>query len=179
MLVAESHMFQAALKLQCLVWPTSVLWYWGRLLRDPWTAIRPNQSILKEISPGCSLEGLILKLKLQYFGHLMRRVDSLEKALMLGRIGGRRRTEWQWVRWLDDITISMDMGLGRLGAGDGQGGLACCDSWCRKEADWVTELNWTSLLPLWRETKSSYFLNGKVHIKGSKPFPVLSTLLKI
>ena len=83
-------------------------------MRVPWTAIRSNQSILKEISPGCSLEGLMLKLKLQYFGHLMRRVDSLEKTLMLGRIGGRRRRGRQRMRWLDDVTDSMGMGLGRL-----------------------------------------------------------------
>ena len=80
------------------------LWCWRRLLRVPWTARRSNQSILKEISPGCSLEGLMLKLKLQYFGHLMRRVDSLEKTLMLGGIGGRRRRGWQRMRWLDGIT---------------------------------------------------------------------------
>ena len=84
------------------------------LLRVPWTARRSKQYILKEISPGCSLEGLMLKLKLQYFGHLMQRVDSLEKTLMLGRIGGRRRRGWQRMRWLDGITDSMDMGLGRL-----------------------------------------------------------------
>ena len=89
------------------------LWCWRRLLRVPWTARRSNQSILKEIGPGCSLEGLMLKLKLQYFGHLVRRVDSLEKTLMLGRIGGRRRG-WQRMRWLDGITDSMDMGLGWL-----------------------------------------------------------------
>ena len=83
-------------------------------MRVPWTARRSNQSILKEISPGCSLEGLMLKLKLQYFGHLMRRVDSLEKTLMLGRIGGRRRRGQQRMRWLDDITDSMDMSLGEL-----------------------------------------------------------------
>ena len=90
------------------------LWCWRRLLRVPWTARRSNQSVLKEISPGCSLEGLILKLKLQYFGHLMRRADSLEKTLMLGRIEGRRRRGWQRMRWLDGITNSMDMGLGGL-----------------------------------------------------------------
>ena len=84
------------------------LWCWRRLLRVPWTARRSNQSILKEISPGCSLEGLMLKLKLQYFGHLMRRVDSLEKTLMLGGIRGWRRRGWQRKRWLDGITDSMD-----------------------------------------------------------------------
>ena len=90
------------------------LWCWRRLLRVPWTARRSNQFILKEINPGISLEGMMLKLKFQYFGHLMRRVDSLEKALMLGGIEGRRRRGRQRMRWLDDITDSMDMGLGRL-----------------------------------------------------------------
>ena len=90
------------------------LWCWRRLLRVPWTARRSNQYILKEISPGCSLEGLMLKLKLQYCGHLMRRVDLLEKTLMLGGIGGRRRRGRQRMRWLDGITDSMDMGLGGL-----------------------------------------------------------------
>ena len=90
------------------------LWCWRRLLRAPWTARRSNQSILKEISLGCSLEGLMLKLKLQYFGHLMRRADSFEKTLMLGGIGGRRRRERQRMRWLDGITDSMDMDLGGL-----------------------------------------------------------------
>ena len=92
----------------------SELWCWRRLLRVPWTARRSNQSILKEISPGCSLEGLMLKLKLQYFRHLMRRVDSFEKTLMLGKIGGRRRRGRQRMRWLDGITDLMDMNLGGL-----------------------------------------------------------------
>ena len=90
------------------------LWCWRRLLRVPWTARRSNQSILKEMSPGCSLEGLMLKLKLQYFGHLMRRVDSLEKTLMLGAIGGRRRRGQQRMRWLDSNTDLMDMSLSEL-----------------------------------------------------------------
>ena len=107
-----------------------------RLLRVPWTARRSNQSILKEISPGCSLERVMLKLKLQYFGHLMQRVDSLEKTLMLGGIGDRRRRGWQRMRWLDGITDSMDVSFGYTpGVGDGQGGLACCNSWGRIESD--------------------------------------------
>ena len=114
------------------------LWCWRRLLRVPWTARRSNQSILKEISPGISLEGLMLKLKLQYFGHLMRRVDSLEKTLMLGKIEGRRRRGQQRMRWLDGLD---GHGFGwTLGAGAGPGGLPCCDSWGRKESD-TTELN--------------------------------------
>ena len=117
------------------------LWCWRRLLRVPWTARRSNQSILKEISPGCSLEGLMLKLKLQYFGHPMRRADSLEKTLMLGKIEGRRRG-LQRMRWFDGITVSMAMGLGRLlGVGDGQGGLACCGSWDCKESDTTERRN--------------------------------------
>ena len=121
------------------------LWCWRRLLRVPWTARRSNQSILKEISPGISLEGMMLKLKLQYFGHLRQRVDSLEKTLMLGGIGGRRRRGRQRMRWLDGITDSMDMSLGELRelVGHGRGGLAGCDSWGRKESDTTEQLNGT------------------------------------
>ena len=100
-----------------------------------------NQSLLKEISPEYSLEGLLLKLKLQYFGHLMRRADSFDKTLMLGKIEGRRRRGRQKMSWLDGITDSMDMGLGGQGVGDGQGGLACCSSWGHKESDTTERLN--------------------------------------
>ena len=119
------------------------LWCWRRLLRVPWTARRSNQSILKETSPGCSLEGLMLRLKLQYFGHLMRRVDSLEKTLMLGGIRGRRRREWQRMRWLDGITDLMDMSLSKLQElVMGQGSLACCSPWGHKESDMIERLIW-------------------------------------
>ena len=127
---------------------------WRILLRVPWTARRSNQSILKEISSGCSLEGLMLKLKLQYFGHLMRRAESSEKTLMLGKIEVRRRRGRQRMRWLDGIIALMDMGLGgTLGVGDGQGGLACCGSLGHRVGhDWVTDLNWTESSTLgWTE----------------------------
>ena len=106
-------------------------------MRVPWTARKANQSILKEINPGISLEGIMLKLKLQYFGHLMQRVDSLEKTLMLGGTGGGRRRGRQRMRWLDGITNSMDVSLSelRVMVMDRQGSLACCDSWGHKESD--------------------------------------------
>ena len=118
------------------------LWCWRRLLRVPWTARRSNQSILKEISPGCTLEGLMLKLKLQYFGHLMRRVDSLEKTLMLGGIGGRRRRGRQRMRWLDGITDSMDMSWVIFGSWwwTGRPGMLWFMGSQRVGHDWVTQL---------------------------------------
>ena len=111
------------------------LWCWRRLLTVPWIARRSSQSILKEISPEYILEGLMLKLKLQYFGHLMQRADSFEKTLMLGKIEGRRRRGQQRMRWLHGITDSMDIGLSKLGIGDGQGGLVYCSPWGHKESD--------------------------------------------
>ena len=130
------HLRTDAFELQCL----------RRLLRVPWTACWSNQSILKEISPEYSLEELILKLKLQYFSHLMQRTDSLEKTLMLGKIEGRRRRGQQRMRCLDGITNSMDVSEQALGVGDGQGSLACCSPWDHKDLDtteWLklTELN--------------------------------------
>ena len=131
-ILKAEHRRTDTLKLRC----------WRRLLRVPWTARRSTQSILKEISPEYSLEGLVLKLKLQYFGHLFQRTDSLEKTLMLGKIEGRRIRGRQRMRWLDGITDSMDMNLSKLQELV-MGSLVCCSPWGRKELDTTEQLNWT------------------------------------
>ena len=131
------------------------LWCWRRLLRGSWTARRSNQSILKEISPGCSLEGLMLKLKLQYFVHLMWRADSLEKTLMLGKIEGRRRRWWQRMRWLDGISNSITW-VWAPGDGEGQESLACCSPWCCKEL-YTTEWLKRNKAKSWKQSGQSGF----------------------
>ena len=141
---------------------------WRRLLRVPWMARRSNQFIQKEISPGISLEGMMPELKLQYFGHLMQRVDSLEKTLMLGGIGGRRRRGWPRMRWLDGITRESGW---TLGVGDGHGGLVCCHSLGRKESDTTERLNWTELN--WTE------LNVAFRIHFHLPFIIYLSIQQI
>ena len=138
------------------------LWSWRRLLRVLWTAWRSNQSILKEISAEYSLEGLMLKLKLQYFGHLMWRTKSLDKTLMLGKIEGERRMGWQWVRWLDSITDSMDMSKSWSWWWTGRPGVLWFMGSQRVGHDWATELNWRQHI----KKQRYYFANKSQSIQG-------------
>jgi len=162
-------------KAECQKIDAFELWCWRRLLSVPWTARWSNQPIIKEISPGCSLEGLMLKLKLQYSGHLMWRTDSFEKTLMLGKIEGRRRKGWQWMRWLDGITDSMDMNLSKHGSWwwTGRSGVLQSLESQRVGHDWATEMNWTEFL----FSLFFSFKNKQTHAQSPLPSSFLSISL--